>query len=42
MLLAKRDFNTEINKFIIDNVLKHVVDQRKVKLLKTTDILNQD
>ena len=34
MLLAKRDFSEEINKFIINNVLKHVVDQRKVKLIE--------
>ena len=34
MLLAKRDFSEEINKFIINNVLKHVVDQRKVKILE--------
>lgn len=42
MLLAKRDFSEVINKYIIDNVLKHVVDQRKVKLLKAKDTINQD
>ena len=41
MLLAKRDFSEAINKYIIDNVLKHAVDQKRIKLLKK-EITNQD
>ena len=37
MLFAKRDFSYELRRFIIDNVQKHLVNKRKIKLLKRDD-----
>ncbi len=37
MLLAKREISNELQKFIINNVLSHIVNKRKVKLLKEKD-----
>ncbi len=37
MLLAKRDVSNELSKFIIDHVQDHLVNKRKIKLLKEKD-----
>jgi len=34
MLLAKRELSDELQKFVITSIKSHLVDQRKVKLLK--------
>lgn len=34
MLLAKRELDTNLQRFIVSNVVEHLVDKRKLKLLK--------
>ena len=38
MLLAKRDFSTEINRFIKRNCDEHMVDKRKIKWYKSEEL----
>ena len=34
MLLAKREISAELGKYIIDSVKTHIVDKRKIKVMK--------
>jgi len=38
MLLAKRELSTELQRYVISQVKAHLVNQRKLKLLKVEDI----
>ena len=40
MLLAKREVSEELGKFIIDNVNTHLVDKRKIKIMKDDSLKN--
>ncbi len=38
MLLAKRDLNSDVQRYVVQQVKEHMVNQKKLKLLKVEDI----